>query len=211
MALHLSARMHALMHGLFRSSEDAQTAALHDEVSRLQSSVGANTASGLNSLAVFVGENISTHFGIGLDHPQALVIRGLVRQFLQYEKLFVLPAYDPNQRLTIAQHWDLRSELSAQREHLAGFEEHCATLEAAIRAMVSPLYAACPGLLAAQEQDGDITVPTRLIHAIRSIGEVIEGMIGIASDERVVGQKIMLRLRTRLERNLISASGGNPD
>jgi hypothetical protein len=211
MALHLGARMHALVHGLFRSSEDVQTAGLYDEVSLLQASVGADTASGLNSLAAFIGENISNHFGIGLDHPQAMMIGRLVRQFLQYENLFVLPAFDPNQRLTIAKHWELRNELSALREHLAGFEEQCATLEAAITAMLSPLYAACPALLAAQEQDGGITVPTRLIHTIGAIGEVIEEMIGIAFDERVVEQKIMLRLRARLERNLISASGGNPD
>lgn len=210
MALHLSARMHALVHGLFRSSEDVQTAGLHGEVSRLQASLGVDTDSGLNSLVAIIGENISSHFGIGLDHPQAVVIGRLVKQFLQYENLFVLPAFDPNQRLTIAEHWDLRNELSAQREHLAGFEKHCTTLEAAITAMLSPLYAACPALLAAQEHDGGIIVPTRLIYAIGSMGEVVEGMIGIASDETVVVQKIMLRLRARLERNLISASGGNP-
>lgn len=114
MALHLSARMHALVHGLFRSSEDAQSIELHGEVSRLQASVGVHTDSGMNSLAAIIGENISNHFDIGLDHPQAAVIGRLAKRFLQYENLFLLPAFDPNQRRTTAEHWELRNGLSAQ-------------------------------------------------------------------------------------------------
>ena len=55
MALHLSARMHAFMHGLFRSSEDVQTAGLYNDVSRLQASLEVDTDSGLNSLAAIIG------------------------------------------------------------------------------------------------------------------------------------------------------------
>lgn len=211
MALHLSARLHAFTHGLFRSSEDAQTAALYDEVAQLQASIELDTASGVGSLAAVIGGNVAERFGIASNHPQAAVIERLVGRLLQYETLFVLPAFDPFEKRTIAEHWALRNELSAQREHLREFEERCTTLEAAVHAMLAPLYAACPALLQAPDQTDAIRVPTSLVHAAGPLGEVIEGMIGVVSDETVVEHKIMPRLRGRLQRNLIAASGGNPD
>jgi len=203
--------MHAFVHGLFRSNEETETAGLFEEVSHLQASVGFDTASGPDKLASIIEESVAEHFNISPDHPQAQVIGRFVKEVLRYENLFVLPAFDPIAKRTIAEHWALRNELLAQREHLQRFEDRCATLEAAIRAMLAPLYAACPALSQAPSQDDAIRVPTALLHAIDRLGEVIEGMIGIASDETVVEQKILPRLRTRLERNLIAASGGKPE
>ena len=211
MALHLSARMHAFVHGLFRSTEDAQTAALYDEVSQLQAHFGVDTESGLDSLADVINERMGEYFRVSDDHPQAAVMRRLVKQLLDYETLFAIPPFNPNQKLTIAQHWEMRNALSAARAHLADFEEHCETLEAALRAMLAALYTACPSLLAAEVPDEGITVPTNLMHAIGSIGSVVEDLIRVTSDEDVATQKIMLRLRARLEYNVVQASGGNPN
>lgn len=211
MGLHLNARMHAFVHGLFRSGEDIQTARLHAQASSLQASLGIASESGRRSLVAIIAGNVRTHFGIAPDHPQAAIIEHLVGQCLDHEGLFLLPAYDPGEKLTIAQHWEVRNALAGQRDHFTAFEDRCATLEAAVITILSPLYTACPALLGEQGQVGAITIPTQLIHALGPVGGIVEAMMGVVSDESVVAAGIMPRLRERLERNLVAASGGNPD
>ena len=69
MALHLGARAHAFVHGLFRPSEAAQTAELYAEVSQLHASLGLDAACALDRLAAVGGRNIATHFAVPPPPP----------------------------------------------------------------------------------------------------------------------------------------------
>lgn len=211
MAFHLGARLHAFWHGLFRSSEAAQTDALYDQVSRAFAGIGVGTEDGRSRIARVMAEQVSEHFGLAADHPQAAVVRRLVGQCMDYERLFVLPVFNQIEPLTIAQHWAVRNELALQRDAIEYFDDRCAAFVGAIVAMLFPIYKACPALIRSHEQDDAIIVPAALVHSFGNIAAVVEAMMGTIGDDALAEQSLFVRLRERLARNLVIASGGNPD
>ena len=210
MPFHLGARLHAFGHGLFRSSEAAQTEALYQGVSQAFSAIGIDNDEGRARLARVMSDQIVDHFGIAANHPQTVVISRLVKQCMDYERMFALPLVDLKQRLTIAQHWDVRNELVLQRDAIEHFDDRCASFVAAIFVMLSPIYQSCRALIRSQGHDDGIIIPTALIHSFGNLASVIEAMMTEAANEELAEQHLFVRLRDRVERNLVAASGGNP-
>lgn len=210
MAFHLGARLHAFWHGLFRSSEAAQTEALYNQVWHAFAEVGVDTEDGRSRIARVMAEQVSEHFGLATDHPQAAVVHRLVGQCMDYERLFVLPVFNRAEPRTIAQHWDVRNELALQRDAIEHFDDRCAAFVGAIIAMLFSIYKACPALIRSQEQDDAIIVQTALVHSFGSIAAVIETIMAEVADDALAEHKLFVRTRDRLEHNLVTASGGNP-
>lgn len=211
MAWRVGARVHALMHGMFKPSEAELVRQQWSEVEGLFQQAGIADQAGRSRRIEAIGGTVADRLGIPTTHYQASLINGLVDEVISYEGLFVLPEVDWAAERTIAELWDIREELTRQRGFVTDFEANCELLELAFASMLGPLYEACPALLE-QSEDGDgITVPTHLLRNVSELGSVTQSMLVVAFAEELSKQGLLARLSQRLERNLILASGGNPD
>lgn len=211
MVWRVGARVHALVHGMFKPSEAELVRQQWNEVENLFQQEGIADQTGRSRLIVAIGSAVADRLDIPATHDQASLIVALVAEVFSYEGLFVLPEVDWASDRTIAELWDIREELSRQRSFVTDFETNCELLELAFASMLGPLYEACPTLLEQSEDSDGITVPTRLLRNIGDLGGVTQSMLGVAFVDELSEQGLLARLSNRLERNLIVASGGNPD
>jgi hypothetical protein len=137
-------------------------------------------------------------------------VQRLVTHLFDYDDLFLLPTIDWRERRTIALWWELRDSLNRQRTLVEDFDGNCATLVETVTAFLQPIYAACPALLAQGDDSDGITVPTQLLPSIGNLGVVTETMLATILGDEAAAAALLPHLRSRLERNLIGASGGNP-
>lgn len=210
MAWEVGARVHAFIHGLFRPSEVELVRRQWHELASLFRAAGLTDPDDRPLLATVITGHVITRLGIAPDHVQAKLISDLVERLCDYEGLFVLPEIDWTKRRSIAELWDIREELTRQRGQVADFEDNCEHLVAAITAMLAPLYDAAPALLDEPDVTDGIRVPTNLVHSIADLGSVTQAMLSVPFADELVERGLFVRLRERLERNLVAASGGNP-
>ena len=211
MVWRVGARVHALVHGMFKPSEAELVRQQWNEVENLFQQAGIADQTGRSRLIETIGGAVADRLGIPTTHDQASLIVSLVGEVFSYEGLFVLPEVDWTANRTIAELWDIREELTRQRSFVTDFEVDCELLELAFASMLGPLYEACPALLEQSEDSDGITVPTHLLRNVSELGSVTQSMLGIAFAEELSERGLLARLSQRLERNLIVASGGNPD
>ena len=210
MPFHLSARLHALTHGLGRPSEAVETEALYRSVERQLADLGIEDEAGREALVSVIAAEACERLSIPSDHDQAAATRKFVEALFEYDGLFVLPEVDDwNAKRTIAEWWETRNAIRRQKALVADFEGTCAAVTNIVTGIFQPLLAECPYLAGAELLDG-ISVRTNVLHCVGNIGSVTESMLGaVLGDD---GQAdILPRLHARLTRNLIVASGGNPN
>lgn len=210
MAWEVGARVHAFIHGLFRPSEVELVRRQWQELASLFRAAGLTDPDDRPLLATVITGHVITRLGIAPDHVQAKLISDLVERLCDYEALFVLPEIDWSKRRSIAELWDIREELTRQRGQVADFEDNCEHLVAAITAMLAPLYDAASSLLDEPDVTYGIRVPTNLVHSIGDLGSVTQAIFAVPFADDLIERGLFVRLRDRLERNLIAASGGNP-
>ncbi len=211
MVWRVGARVHALVHGMFKPSEAELVRQQWNEVDNLFQQAGIADQAGRSRLIEAIASAVADRLGIPATNDQADLIVALVGEVFSYEGLFVLPEVDWAEGRTIAELWDIREELTRQRSFVTDFETSCELLELAFASMLGPLYEACPALLEQNEDSDGITVPTHLLRNIGDLGSVTQSMFGVAFAEELSEHGLLARLSNRLERNLIVASGGNPD
>ncbi|MGJ8530037.1 type IV secretory system conjugative DNA transfer family protein [Maritalea sp.] len=210
MPLHFAARMHAFVHGLFRPSDEAETRQLFNRVAAMFESHGLGDADARLDLVHEIAADVLTAFEIPQIHPQVAVAQRLADRFFDYENLFVMPEVDWSERRSVSEYWAIRDELKVQRALLEDFETTREIVTLALINFLDPVYRACPALLSNHEQSDGITIPTDLLRSIGDIGKVTETMCSTAFAEELERQDLLPRLRDRLGRNLVAASGGNP-
>ncbi len=211
MVWRVGARVHALVHGMFKPSEAELVRQQWNEAENLFQQAGIADQVGRSRLIEAIGSAVASRLCIPPTHDQTSLIVALVAEVFSYEGLFVLPEVDWTADRTIAELWDIREELTRQRGFVSDFEPNCELLEFAFASMLGPLYEACPTLLEQSENSDGIAVPTHLLPNIGDLGGVAQSMLGVAFAEELSEQGLLARLSKRLERNLIVASGGNPD
>lgn len=210
MVWRLGARVHALLHGLFKPSEAELVRQHWSEVIGLYRELGIADASGREHLIAALADTVQARLDIPAEHEQAALAHAFNAEMFNYEGLFQLPVIDWSETRTIAELWDIREELTRQRGFAADFEANCERLEAAFAAMLEPLYSACPALLDHVDEIDGITVPTHLLQSIGNLGTATQAMLGVPFAEELAERGLLARLSDRLERNLVAASGGNP-
>jgi hypothetical protein len=210
MVWRIGARVHAFVHGLFKPSEMELVRAQYDALAEQFREIGVAEPVERDEFIRDLAREVATHFAIPRSHSQADLIHELTERLFDYEAMLVLPDIDWTQTRTIAELWDIREELTRQRGFADSFEAIRYTLNDVLMAMLEPLYRACPALLDDTGDDDGITVPTALLQSIGDIGQTTELMFAVAFAEEVTDVGLFTRLRDRLERNLVSASGGNP-
>lgn len=210
MVWRVGARVHAFVHGLFKPSEAELVRQGWSELADLFRQVGLADGNGRTHLIAVIAEDVSKALSIPDEHEQAGFIHAATLRLIDYEGLFVLPEVDWGRRRSIAELWEIREDITRQRSFVADFEDNCERLATAITAMLEPLYTACPALLD-EPRDGDgIGVPTSLLSSIGNLGAVTEAMLVVPAADDLAEHGLFARLRDRLERNLITVSGGNP-
>lgn len=210
MDVHLSARFHAWWHGLFKPSEAAETQLLYERVTARFALSGIGAGEGRSHLATRIAEYAMQRLNIEPAHPQAAIVQQLVARLFDYDRLFLLPVIDWQERRTIAAYWELRDEFNRQRALVEDFEASCTMLAETAAALMRPILIACPALLEQGMDSNGITVPTSLLQSIGTLGAVTEQMLAVLLADQSEAALLLPRLHSRLERNLIGASGGNP-
>ena len=210
MALHLAARMHAFVHGLFRPTDEQETRHLHRRVERHFRLHGLAEEAARDRLVSELTDEVLDAVGLPADHPQRWPIGHLIARLIAYENLFVLPDVDWSFRRSVSQYWVIRDELNAQLHLVENFADTRERLAMAIVALLGYLYKAVPMLHAGSANEQDVIVSTDLVHCLGNAGEFAEAVFAIPFADELAESGLFTRLKDRLEANLIAASGGNP-
>lgn len=211
MVWRIGARLHAFAHGLLRPSEGELARRAWQELAVTFEAVGLGDDAARNTLIGLIAEDARQSLGVGKSADQSTVILRLAADLVDYDQMFVLPQIEGSRELTVAEAWNLRAEIDRQRALLADFEATCQLIAQATVAVLHPLYSACPALLEAGDDPDGIRVSTSLLHSLRDIGAVTQAVFSVPFAEELEACGLLCGLRARLNRNLVLASGGNPD
>lgn len=210
MVWRVGAHVHAFLHGLFRPSEAQLVEQAAAELSAQFRAVGLEQPADRTRLIASIADDVRFDFQIPVDHKQTRHIHEFVEQLFHFEGLFVLPAINWRKRRSVAELWDIREALTRQRALVSKFSETCHLIEQATAAFFEPIYLACPALLEDQGERDGIVIATDLVRSVGNVGSVTTDLLRVAFAEELADTPAFARLRDRLERNLIAASGGNP-
>lgn len=202
--------MHAFVHGLFRSTDEAETRAVYDTVSGLFDAHGLGTPTGRQSLIDGLAAQVAAECGIATDHQRFPRIAQLVKRLMDYERFFVLPAIDWRERRGVAAWWELREALNTQKAYASDFERNIELIGLGLVAMLRPIIELAPGYLEGSDTSTDLVVDTTLIHSMGAVGDALDTLLSTAFDQELTERQLFKRLQAQLERNVVAASGGNP-
>lgn len=202
--------MHAFVHGLFRSSDEAETRVLYERVSQLFSDADLDPDTAQLEVARTVADRVAETLALEPSHQQHRVIETLIGELLAYEGHFVLPDIDWSERRSITAWWELRDQLNAERPLLEDYDGTVDLIVDALSVIMRGLVAGCPALRNPNTEKGGISVPTSLVHSHSDRPELIEHCLQLGYDTSLREAGLFRRLADRLDRNLVGASGGNP-
>ena len=211
MPLHLAARMHAFVHGLLRPTDEVETRAVYAATAALFEQQGLMTDADRDVLILRIANDAAAEFDIHPQHHRFEAVARLGRRLFAYEGFFVLPAVDWRERRSTAQWWELREALNVQKALVADFGEHIDLIRAALVEFIRPIVDAVPAYRARPPSDTDLAVPTDLLHCLGDTGAVLDAVMSTAFAKDLKEHALFTHLYDQLERNLITASGGNPN
>lgn len=207
MSLDLGQRLHAWGHNLFRSGDAAEAQQLYNDVANRLHENGLASPEGREVFVDHLVGRLCATFEISRKTDAGVAIHKLVARMFDFEGWFVLPDIDWNKRRSISDYWAIRDALAIQKSLLIDFEATETVIVEALYQMTEPL-AGEPSVDAAP--DG-ITIPTSILHTTPNLAASVEQMMGAISSEEAQNLHLFARLDQNLTRNLIRASGGNPD
>ncbi|RWQ58830.1 ATP-binding protein [Mesorhizobium sp.] len=206
--LHLGARLHAFVYGLFRQRDEAIVRELHARVAQMFAAHDLDRTDGKEALALAIAEDVLSRFEEPAEAAQE-ELAALALAMFDYEDMFVLPQINWSERRSVADWWELKDQLIAQKallENFAATREHTADV---LLACIASTAAALPAEIERPSRRG-ITVETSKLDMLPDVGGVVESIIAAFFDEAIERADLFKRHRKRLEANLIIASGGNP-
>lgn len=202
--------MHAFVHGLFRSSDEADTRELYGRVRALFYQADLDLETAQATVAQAAASAAANALDIAPDHLQQRVIERLALDLLSAEGHFTLPGIDWTERRSTTAWWELRDELNAQRPLLENFEQTVDLITDSLVYVFRALLDGCPALLETTSKAGGITVQTNLLHSHTDLPSAVEHCLQIGFDDDIKEAGLFPKLADRLKRNLVAISGGNP-
>ncbi len=206
MPLNIGPRLHAFTHSLFKSSDAVEAKELFDEVEQLFANRGVEQEAVAYSLLA----NLSDVFELPASDERHIRLLQTIMRIIDFEELFILPEIDWSEQRSISDYWAIRDYLARQKRFMLDFDATYELLREALFQWLQPIYDNCHEDPVTEQPDG-ITVPSHLLHGFGNIGEVVEQMLGVLNDEDLIELNLFPRHTRNLNRNLIRASGGNPD
>jgi hypothetical protein len=208
--IHLAARLHAFIHGLFRPGDEAITRELYGKVEALFRRKGLGTEDGRIDLAVSLAEEVFGRCNREADEWAVDRLARLILRLLDYEEMFLLPKVNWSERHSVSEYWAIRDQLNAQRAWLEEFDTTSELLTLALCHCCDAIWQADPSPAKRGTAADGITVPTPRIRAMAELPKVVEAIGGTIFAEDLEKAGVLARHRDRFERNLVAASGGNP-
>jgi hypothetical protein len=209
--LHLAARVHAFVHSLFRSSDEAEARALYEAVKEKFDAHGLLATEARQLLAGRIAESVADDLGIESAGQLYPAINQFVVQMFAYEQFYLLPDIDWTERRSVSEWWALREALNKQKGYLDEADENLSLIESGIRELLRPIVGATSEATPHKGAEEDLSVSTTLVHTMGAASEVFDTVLGIGFAKDLAERSLFSRLRDQLERNLVAASGGNPE
>jgi len=213
---------------LGNSKEAKKVAALAEEIIDDLKSLGLDSKSGKQLLAEtmattilqeFFADNISEEEITALPFHQHLTTYCL--SLIQYEAMFDLPheLYEAGSEqhykgwfkvdsLKHSELWQLEETLQEQKQLLNNFDQHFRHLATMVLMQIEPLVQSCPSLLEQSVSKNELSFPVPLQMTINDFPEVIEQAVQLPFSPELDNTGLVNTLRSRLEYNLVIASGG---
>lgn len=207
--MHLGARLHALLHRLFRPSEAVLVREVFDRVTMLMRVHGLAEADSRAALVEHITDDVTERLSRHDDHVDRALVMTLVADLLDYEKMFVVPNIDWSERRSVSELWELRDRFAVQKALLEEFDRVVDLVATTATRILLRVANASPRL-SERGDDRGITVPTARLDMLRDPGDVVQGVMAEIFDDEIERRELFPRLRRRLDANLIIASGGNP-
>ncbi|MEM7243584.1 MAG: type IV secretory system conjugative DNA transfer family protein, partial [Pseudomonadota bacterium] len=210
MGFDLPQRIHAFLNALFRKSDREEARELFDKVRQLYRQLDLNPATAEQVVANTIAQRVAEHFELTTDHPCWPKLKELCHAIFEEEGHLQLPEINWEERRSIAEWWRVRDMLHEHRTFLEQFDDNYDLIIDALTFVLKPLLEGYPQTNGSTSKNGDIEIEIDLLHAHANLNEVIEKCAQIGVEEALVEPNIFPKLRDRLTRNLIEASGGNP-
>jgi len=207
--VHLGQRFHAFGHGLFRTQDQKEAAALYERTLADFDSCGLLEDNARERLIIDIAHEVARVYDISDAHPRYGSIIKLTGDLFRYEQLFLLPEIDWSEKRETSEWWALRDELIRQKRLCTDFQDSVRLIGAAVEQFVRAVSDAAP-LVAPPARTNDLTVAASLLHCLNEPKRVVQIMVALAFDKDLKERGLFTHLQTQLERNLIAASGGNP-
>lgn len=170
---------------------------------------GLSSEAGREVLISNIADDVAERLSRKFDNVDQDLITGLVADLIDYEAMFAIPKVDWSERRSVSELWALRDELKSRRNCSTTSTKQSTLLTTAIARACFFIADASPAPLP-HSGDSGITVPTAKLDMIKDIGPVVESVMASCLDDDIFDADLLPRLRERLDRNLILASGGNP-
>ncbi|MEM9762185.1 MAG: type IV secretory system conjugative DNA transfer family protein [Pseudomonadota bacterium] len=206
--MHVAARLHAFGHGLFRPSEQLLTKEVYAKTQRLFRRHELLSATDREHQAFAIAAEVLEHCGRGPDPLDVDRLARFILRLFDYERLFKLPDIDWSDRRSVSEWWTLRDELNRQRKSAETFDETREILTTAISLCCFSIWKREPTIGA--RGDG-VAVTTPRVRAIPEINETVGEIVATIFAKELADIGLLTRLSDRIERNVIAASGGNPN
>lgn len=208
--MHLYARLHAFIHSLFRPSEELLTRETFDRVMTLMEERGLTQSGGREALVELIAQDVIERVSREYANIDHALVSELTLRLLDYEEMFEVPQIDWSERRSVSELWALRDALNIQKKLLEDFHINLDLLATTLAHALYCILDASP-MLDGKKGERGITVPTDKLDMLRNLGGVIEGVMAPCLDDDIFRHDLLPRLRERLDRNVVSASGGNPN
>lgn len=209
MPLHLAARLHAAVHGLFRSTDEAETRALYKDVCACFVRQEIATPDGRQRLIDWVAEQVADALDIGAEHSRRSKLCVFVERVFDDEQFFVIPDVDWSRRRSVSEWWEIREALQAQEHHAGAFDDTVELICLGLFDLLQPLLKTVPDA-PKKGATPDLILRSTLMHTVERPGEAFDAVIDTAFARELTERQLFARLRSQLERNIVAASGGNP-
>ena len=211
MPLEIAQRIHAVINGMFRKSDKEETKEAFNSLISNYKTEGLNPKTATKQVARLAIQRAFAALGLERGHPIREKLIELAYELLADEDHFNVPQVDWTEPRSVTEWWLLRDEINAKRPLLKNFDKTLDLIVDLLVFIARPILEGYPSGVEAAHTLGSITVETDLLNAHTSLPEALEHCVHIAVDDDLIDADLFPRLRDRLTRNLIEASGGNPN
>lgn len=202
---HIGPKLHRLLFGIGRSTDHREVLNLYDRIRSLLKTNNILTQEGRDELIIKIAEDVASTLQANSKDYEKIV--QFVARIFDYEGLFLLPDVDFTQKREVSQYWELKDQLNEQKEWLEQFPDLVDVITKLTLTVFQPV-------VTTDQQSNNfgevIQFKARKIDQLANLDAIVEGMISATFSEEIEHLNLLKRIRSRLESNLVVASGGNP-
>lgn len=205
-------KLHALVRRLGKPNDSEIARELFDSTHKKFEALGVAGPTGWDKIVqTLCAHLIKAYPRIGATLERS-DISAFIQAVLDYEGMFALPQIDWQPSRQTSDWWKLREAIAAQSKLVEDFDRTLNLLAEALAGFLVPIVNQLPPL----DDDrplspGTISVDINRRDMIAELGETVGHVASPLFEYDLIEAGLLPKMRHRFERNLIAASGGNPD